>query len=263
VDNLEDAVALQASQVLSRFSQFYTESRIIRFYRRDGKFDAIKFKGADLANNTDVVCQAGSAMPKMKAARQQYTLELVSLGILTDPKEIKEELDLGAGEPDNDDKSIAQADRENNVMLHGMELGMFQLDAQADDNAVNQAVSAAVPVKAWMNHALHIQRHTSAMMDEEFDKLAISHPAIPRLFDEHVALHQQFLAQQQQQAMQQQLAAKGAPAQQGGTPAGDQALPGNVNESRQTTAVPDVIGGGQTRLDARMVRQHGAVSAGR
>jgi hypothetical protein len=260
---MEEAISQQASLLLSRFSQFYTESRIIRFYRRDGKFDAIKFKGADLANNTDVVCQAGSAMPKMKAARQQYTLELVSLGVLTDPKEIKEELDLGAGEPDNDDKSISQADRENNVMLHGMELGMFHLDAQADDNAINQTVAAAVPVKAWQNHQLHIMRHTSQMMDEEFDKLSISHPGIPRLFDEHVALHQQFLAQQQQQQMQAQMAAKGAPAEQGGQPAGQQALPGNINETRQQTAIPDVIGGGQTRLDARMVRAHASTTAGR
>ena len=263
IENAEMATALLGSLTLSRFGQFYTENRIIRFYRRDGKFDAMKFKGADLKNNTDVVCQAGSAMPKSKAARQQYTLELVSLGILTDPKEIKEELDLGAGEPDNQDKSIAQADRENNVMLHGMDMGMFHLSAQPDESDIQQMVATAVPVKAWMDHAVHIQRHTSQMMDEEFDDLSRTHPAIPRLFDEHVALHQQFLAQQQQQQMQMQMAAKGAPAAQGGTPAGQQALPGNINESRQLTAVPDVIGGGMTQLDARMVRQHGGTSTGR
>src|SRR5215471_137586 len=262
IENAEMATALLGSLTLSRFGQFYTENRIIRFYRRDGKFDAMKFKGADLKNNTDVVCQAGSAMPKSKAARQQYTLELVSLGILTDPKEIKEELDLGAGEPDNQDKSIAQADRENNVMLHGMDMGLFHISETGDDNDIQKLVATAVPVKAWMDHAIHIQRHTSQMMDEEFDDLSRTHPAIPRLFDEHVALHQQFLAQQQQQQMQQQMAAKGAPAGQGGTPAGQQALPGNVNESRQMTAVPDVIGGGMTQLDARMVRQHAATTTG-
>jgi hypothetical protein len=263
IENAEMATALLGSLTLSRFGQFYTENRIIRFYRRDGKFDAMKFKGADLKNNTDVVCQAGSAMPKSKAARQQYTLELVSLGILTDPKEIKEELDLGAGEPDNHDKSVAQADRENNVMLHGMDMGLFHISETGDGSDVQKLVATAVPVKAWMDHATHIERHTSQMMDEEFDDLSRTHPAIPRLFDEHVALHQQFLAQQQQQQMQQQLAAKGAPAQNGGTPAGQQALPGNVNESRQMTAVPDVIGGGMTQLDARMVRQHGAVTNGK
>jgi len=170
---------------------------------------------------------------------------------------------LGAGEPDNQDKSVAQADRENNVMLHGMDMGLFHLSGTPGEEDVQKLVATAVPVKAWMDHQTHIMRHTSQMMDEEFDDLSRTHPAIPRLFDEHVALHQQFLAQQQQQAMQQQMAAKGAPAQQGGTPAGQQALPGNVNESRQMTAVPDVIGGGMTQLDARMVRQHGVVTNNR
>lgn len=262
VENMEQAIALTGSLILERFSQFYTTSRILRFYRHDGKFDAIKFKGTDLKNNTDVVVQAGSAMPKMKAARQQYTLELVSLGVLTDPKEIKEELDLGSGEPDNNDKAIAQADRENNIMLHGMSMGLFTLPQGASDEQVTSTVSAAVPVKAWQNHVLHIERHTSQMMDEEFDTLSITKPGIVRLFDEHVQQHQQFLAQQQQQQMQQQLAAKGAPEGVGGTPAGQQrvggvggtppaAPQGPGPETRQITGVPDIIGHGETELNVR------------
>jgi hypothetical protein len=258
VENMEEAVALEASLILERFSQFYTAPRILRFYRHDGKFDVLKFKGADLKNNTDVVCQVGSAMPKMKAARQQYTLELVSLGVLTDPKEIKEELDLGSGEPDNNDKSISQADRENNTMLHGLQLGMFTLPQNPNDQDIQQTVSTAIPVKAWHNHALHIERHTSQMMDEEFDTLVISHPGIVRLFDEHVAMHQQFLAQQQQQQMQMTEATKGAP---GGTPAGQQQV-GGVNgqqpntalppaQTRATTQIPDIIGGGAQNLQVR------------
>jgi hypothetical protein len=263
IENAEMATALLGSLTLSRFGQFYTVNRIIRWKKDTTKFDAIKFKGADLKNNTDVVTQEGSAMPKSKAARQQYTLELVQLGVLTDPKEIKEELDLGAGEPDNNDKNIAQADRENDIMMYGQQLGMFKIPDGNDQAEMDKMVSAAVPVKAWMNHQLHIDRHTSRMMDEDFDKLQVSHPGIVRLFDEHIALHQQMLQQQQQQAMQMQQAAKGAPGEVGGTPAGQQALPGNINESRSVTAVPDVIGGGMTQLDARMVRQHGGTQGGR
>jgi hypothetical protein len=263
IENMELATSLMGSLTLSRFGQFYTENRIIRWKKDTSKYDAMKFKGADLKNNTDVVCQAGSAMPKSKAARQQYTLELVQLGILTDPKEIKEELDLGAGEADNNDKNVAQADRENDLMMYGSQLGSFKLPESDNPQELEQVVSTAVPVKQWQNHQIHIDRHTSRMMDEDFDTLSVTHPGIPRLFDEHISLHQQFLQQQQQQAMQMQAAAKGAPGEVGGTPAGQQALPGQVNESRSTTAVPDVIGGGLTRLDARMVRQHGATTQGR
>ena len=137
-------------------------------------------------------------------------------------------------------------------------LGMFTLPQNPNDQDIQQTVSTAIPVKAWHNHALHIERHTSQMMDEEFDTLVISHPGIVRLFDEHVAMHQQFLAQQQQQQMQMTEATKGAP---GGTPAGQQQV-GGVNgqqpntalppaQTRATTQIPDIIGGGAQNLQVR------------
>jgi hypothetical protein len=253
IENLEYAVALEGSMTLERFSQFYSVERIIQFNDPDGKFDAMKFKGANLKNNTQVVCQVGSAMPRSKAARQQYTLELVSLGILTDPDQIKEELDLGSGAPSVRDMNIAQAKRENNIMLHGMAMGMFKLPANATSPEVDQTVATAVPVKAWQDHALHIQEHTMEMMTVEFDTLSVAKPGIVRLFDEHVAMHQKMLADQQAAAAQAQEAAKGAPESAGGIPAGDGGPPppGVPGMTRQQTKVPDIIGGGQTELTAR------------
>jgi hypothetical protein len=254
IENMEHAISLEGSLTLERFSQFYTVERMIQFYRPDGKFDAMKFKGADLKNNTQVVTQAGSAMPRSKAAKQQYTLELVSLGILTDPDQIQETLDLGSGAPSVHDMNVAQADRENNVMLHGMALGMFRLSNNPNEEDLQRTLSTAVPVKAWQDHTLHIERHTMQMMDEEFDRLSVSHPGIVRLFDEHVAVHQKFLADQQAAAAQAQAAAKGAPESSGGmpagTPAGNGGPPGS-DMTRQVTAVPDILGGGQTKLSAR------------
>jgi len=252
IENMEEAIALEGSLILERFSQFYVVERIIQFYKPDGRFDAMKFKGADLKSNTQVICQAGSAMPRSKAARQQYTLELVSLGILTDPEQIQEQLDLGQGQPSIKDMNISQANRENNIMLHGLAMGMFHLPASASPEQAQQVVSAAVPVKAWQDHPTHIEHHTMQMMDEEFDKLQVSNPGIVRLFDEHVALHQKMMADQQQAMMQAQEAAKGAPEGAGGTPAGNGAAPPEVpGMTRQSTAVPDILGGGQTQLTVR------------
>lgn len=253
IDNMEHAIAMEGSLTLERFSQFYVVERIIQFYRPDGRFDAMKFKGANLKNNTQVVCQAGSAMPRSIAARQQYTLELVSLGILTDPEQIQEMLDIGGGQPSTKDMNVNQAIRENNIMLHGLAMGMFQLPASPNDEQVQQTVSAAVPVKAWQDHATHIEHHTMQMMDEEFDKLQVSHPGIVRLFDEHVAMHQKMMADQQAAAAQAQAAAKGAPEGAGGIPAGNGGPPppGTPGMVRQNTQIPDIIGGGQTQMTAR------------
>lgn len=248
VANMEDAIARMGMLTLERFSQFYTLTRVLRFYRRDGMFDVLKFKGADLKDNTDVICQSGSAMPRSKASKQQYVLELVSLGVVKDPHWIKEALDLGSGEPDDIDKATSQANRENNTMMYGSDL---QHISSPDGNAdLKKWTAVAVPVKEWHNHQVHIQRHTSVMMDEDFDRLAITHPEIVRIFDEHLSLHQQAVAKQQQQQMQMLQAMKGAP--DGPPTQASQAAPGSQNGGGQQmmsgmTDVPDVIGGGVIR----------------
>jgi hypothetical protein len=253
IANLEDAVAYMGSLCLERYSQFYTFERILRFYRRDGVFDVRKFKGADLKNNTDVVCQSASMMPKSKAARQQFELELISLGLERDPRKIEETLELGRGEPDDVDKATSQANRENNMMMFGTWTGQ----SHPGEEGSFEKRSTAIPVKKWHNHQVHIARHTSVQMDEEFDDLAVTNPEIVRLFDEHVAMHQQELEAQQQAQMQQLMAAKGAPdgpptpASQPGADANG-AGPGELQPGiLATTAQPDVIGGGALQIRSR------------
>lgn len=253
VETMEDSIALMGSMVLERFAQFYTFERVLRFYRRDGVFDVRKFKGSDLKNNTDVICQAGSAMPKMKAARQQYALELASLGIETDPRKLRDMLELGQGEPDDVDKAIAQANRENNMMLYGVWKETTTADLSHDDQF--ERLHAAVPVKSWHNHEVHMMRHTSVMMDEEFDDLAITHPEVVRLFDEHLAMHEQEIQKAKQQQAMMLAAAKGAP---DGPPTPAGGAPPGANGSAATnmtqTTVPDVIGGGVVQNSARQIR---------
>lgn len=254
IENMEEAIAMMGSMTLERFAQFYSFARLIRFYRRDGVFDVLKFKGADLKSNTDVVTQAGSAMPKSKSAKQQYTLELISLGVLKDPHKIEQMLELGHGEPDETDKAMAQANRENNLMMHGMSMGTFSLDVTLDEDAFSKQANVAVPVKKWHNHAVHIARHTSIMMDEEFDRLAVSHPEVVRLFDEHLAMHMQMQAEAQAAQMQALLAAKGAPdgppGVSGGMPAGGM-NGGDSSAAIADTGQPDPIGGGTMQIHTR------------
>jgi hypothetical protein len=195
-------------------------------------------------------------MPRSKAARQQYVLELVSLGIAKDPHWIKQALDLGEGEPDDVAKAISQANRENNTMMHGSDLEHIMSPPPGSPQDTAEQVkwaAVAVPVKEWHNHEVHMQRHTSVMMEEDFDRLVISHPEIVRIFDEHISMHQQIIQKRQQEQMMQLMAAKGAPdgpPEQGGAPGAN-----GVPQMSQLTDVPDVIGGGVTRNTA--VRQSG------
>lgn len=210
VENFEDAVAMMGSLILSRYGQYYTTERLLRAYKPGGQSDVRKFKGADLRNNTDVVVQAGSALPKLKAARQQYILELAQLGIETDPKRLRDMLELGEGEPDEVDLAFAQADRENEMML-GMgkatsALGVATQPAQpAQEDAGGQPNSeqaAAMPVEKWHNHKAHLSRHYREMSTVEFERLKSTHPDIVRIFGEHTKLHEEELQNEMMQQMQ-------------------------------------------------------------
>ncbi len=257
VENMEEAIALMGSLTLSRFSQFYSVQRTLRYYRQDGVFDVLKFKGADLKNNPDVQTPPGSPMPKYKAARQQYTLELVGLGILTDRKKIEEMLEIGMGEKTSEEKAVAQAERENMYMRHGLPDALYKPGEHMEEDT--QKVATAVPVKRYHNHELHMQIHTDELLEQDYDQLAISNPEILRLFDEHIAQHQKFIEEKLQQQMMAQQAAKGAPE---GMPAGQQAnggppAPGNPAAAegpqfRQITDVP--TGGGAGELSAMTMR---------
>jgi hypothetical protein len=262
IEEYEDSIARMAMLTLSRYSQFYTNQRILRAYKPGGRSDVRKFKGADLKNNTDVVVQAGSALPKLKSAKQQYILQLVELGIEKDPKRIKDFLELGGGEPDEVDMAYAQADRENDLMLRGAqqqldkdEEGLFSKPPAPDPMAADPATagiegapsmdgmppdpmmaqrqaeeatpagapplniqegaqpsSFAVPVKTWHLHEAHVQRHRRVMMGAEFEKLALTHPDVVRIFDEHIAMHEKAIQEAQMAQMQMMLAAQGGPA---------------------------------------------------
>lgn len=244
-ENIELGVARMGSLTLARCGQYYSVPRILRLYRKDGFFEVIRFKGADLKGNTDVIPVAGSALPRNKAARQQNVLDMVQLGVERDPKRIRDLLEIGEGEPDDTDKSWAQADRENNLMLRGIQLGLMKAPQSADSNPedtpygavmgeaqdqTEEGQSMAVPVYRWHNHAAHLQRHYSMMMEEEFERLTKNRPEIVRLFNEHTAMHEQELMRQQQEQMQMMQAAKGAPGQLAGgeggpTPQQQQSLP--------------------------------------
>lgn len=255
VEDYEWAVATMSSLSLSRVDQFYTLERTLRNYKRNGIFEVRKFKNTDLRGTTDVVPQSGSAMPKMKAARQEYILQLAQMGIMTDPRQIMEALEVGQGEPSDVEKDYAQAERENQMMLYGMNASDFAerygMKAQADEG---EGQPTAIPVKEWHNHEVHIERHTSIMKDEEFERLQTTQPEVVRLFDEHIAMHQQVLQQRMKAQMEMANAMKGAPDGPPGaaTPAG----PGGTARRAMTSMpVTDAVGGGTFNMEAQSLRQ--------
>lgn len=173
VGEFEEMIARVGYQQLRLIAERYDAPRTARIPRPHALPDVFDFVGSMLSGVAAVTVQAGSALPRSKAAKQQFFMDLASMGIETDQRKLKQELELGEGEPDPVSMSEMQAERENDLMETGQ----------------------AAPVKDWFNHEVHIRIHRQFMMSVDYEGLP---PEIQDIYDQHDAEHQRFIAGQTQ-----------------------------------------------------------------
>lgn len=179
---------------LQTIAEKYDAPRTIRIYRRHSDPEVFDFIGTMLEGVAGVVCQAGSALPRSKAAKQQFILDLWDRKIEQDPRRVRQWLELSEGDPDEFEEDINQAERENRKMMQG------------------QPVTA----REWENHPAHHYKHRSIMKSAEWDDLPVP---IQQMIERHDEDHSRFeRAQGAQQMVQAQMAGGGpqTPPQGGG-----------------------------------------------
>jgi hypothetical protein len=192
VQEFEETHERVSQQVLEVIAEKYDLPRTIRIPGKHREPEVFDFVGTMLEGNTTVVCQAGSGLPRSKAAKQQYILDLYDRKIEQDPRKVRQMLELGEGEPDEFEKDLDQAERENRRMLEGED----------------------VQVLEWYNHAAHHLVHRDFMKSADFDDLE---PGIQQILLDHDMEHTKFERQQQMDAMVAQGQQQG---QNGGPPQG-------------------------------------------
>jgi hypothetical protein len=168
VGEYEEMIERVAWQQLHLIAERYDAPRTARIPRPHALPDVFDFIGSMLSGVAAVQVQAGSALPRSKAARQQFFMDLYSMGAETDPRKLKQELELGEGEPDPIAKDEMQAERENDLMETGK----------------------MAPVKDWFNHEVHIRIHRDYMKSVDYEVLP---PELQDIFDQHDAMHQRYL----------------------------------------------------------------------
>jgi len=164
----EEMIERVGWQTLHLIAERYDAPRTARIPKPHALPDVFDFVGSMLSGVAAVQVQAGSALPRSKAAKQQFVMDLASMGIETDPRKIKQELELGEGEPDEIAKDEMQAERENDLLERGQ----------------------MPPVKDWFNHEVHIRIHRGYMKSADYEALP---PELQQKFDEHDAQHQRYL----------------------------------------------------------------------
>lgn len=187
VQEFEEMIERATWQELQLYGQFYDAPRTIRIYRKHSEPEVFDFQGAMVNDHVvGVEVQAGSALPRSLAAKQQFTLDLYDRGLIRNPRQIMEMLEVGQGERDEWEVDMDQAERENRAMQEG-----------------NQR-----PVESWYNHQAHLYVHHQFMKSADFEELE---PNIKQIFMEHEQEHQDELARMQR--AQQPMPPGGGPAQ--------------------------------------------------
>lgn len=148
--------------------------------------DLDNFIGSDLYDNSNVVIEAGSNIPKLQSAEKALLLQLAQIGTLDlqDP-ENKAEFNRKMGINSFDNKygpDIKRAEWENDILENVVLSGQNQAFVLADEN-----------------HQAHIEIHMRRVKDPSFGSMDSQ---VQDAYMQHIQQHQQYIDMQQQQAME-------------------------------------------------------------
>ena len=137
-------------QILMLVKQFWSESRTVRTWSREGELEVAQFSGSDLENQLDVHVSSESSLPRSKAARTQLAIDLRREGVLgQDPRTFLRLLDI----PGTD-----------------LLLETLNIDAKhAEREHAKIYAGETVEVQTWHNGPVHIQVHGDEMKSEEYE----------------------------------------------------------------------------------------------
>jgi hypothetical protein len=193
VQEYEETWERVAWQILQLMAEKFTLPRTVIIYRRHSENEVMDFVNTMLEGVGGVITQAGSALPRSKAAKQQFILDLWDRRLEQDPRKVRQMLELSEGEPDEWEVDLAQASRENREMLRG----------------------GRPPVLEWYNHPAHHYEHRRWMKEAGFEELPRE---IRNVAYAHDALHSQFEQRQEFEKAKMQQMLAGTPGESGPPP---------------------------------------------
>lgn len=202
VQEFEETMESVGNHQLRLIAEKYITPRVVRIYKKHGDDEVMDFFGSMLDGAAAVIVQAGSALPRSKAAKQQYILDLWDRKLEQDPRKVRQMLELSEGEPDEWEVDLDQAERENHILQNGRDPGVLE----------------------WYNHPAHHYVHRNYMKSADFEAQS---ETVQQLFMQHDEEHTYYEDIQAQQAAQVASAQQGA-SSNGSTPASPGANGQNV-----------------------------------
>jgi hypothetical protein len=180
----EKALSQIGAWALQLLAKNVSEERVVKLVGDDKAVESMQFTGQSIygpnaekpgVNYFDVEVQIGSQLPLSKAARLQFTIDLVNAGILDrqmDRKKIFEILELGYEEE-------ALADSALDKQL-----------AQRENVQLTEDPTIQIVTNPWDNHEVHLETHRRFQKQPEYQDLRAVDPTIDGRFENHIYQHQ-------------------------------------------------------------------------
>ncbi len=201
--SLEESIEKVAYQSLVYVKMFWDETRLVKIVGTEGTFDVQTFKGSDLRGNSDIRVESGSSLPKSRAAKQAFIMDLMKMGFVP-PEEGLELLEVGGLNRIYERIQIdkRQAQRENLKMRAVTDEDMLAFqkawfaeqgaELQKDpESGLNLEPPLIVPVHTYDNHEVHVAIHNSYRKSQNFENAP---DATKVLFEEHVKQHEEAMS---------------------------------------------------------------------
>ncbi len=183
IHQMEFALGQMGTKILKLRAKYNDDQRIMRIAGEDGNWDIFAFRGEMLGADPRVEVQAGSAMPRSKAAKQAAMTEVLALilqyGVPIDERNMRKFLK---------DYEVGGLDR----LFEG-----FSEDAKQVNRENRQLIQGQiVPINTYDNHEFHVAEHTEFQKTHRYHYLSDD---IKALFDLHVSEHRRYMVAQVQQ----------------------------------------------------------------
>lgn len=180
IHQMEHALGELGTKILKLRAKYNTDERLMKIAGEDGNWDIFAFRGEMLGEDPRVEVQAGSAMPRSKAAKQAAMTEVLALilqyGVPIDERNMRKFLK---------DYEVGGLDR----LFEG-----FSEDAKQVNRENRQLIEGQiVPINTFDNHEFHVAEHTEFQKSHRYHYLPDD---IKGLYDLHVSEHRRFLKSQ-------------------------------------------------------------------
>lgn len=197
----EESLEATMSRVLKRIKTGYKNERVVQVVGKEGEFEVLSFKGADLRGNSDVIVKRESSLPDSRIAREATILRKFELGLYGDPQDpevrrhVMNMLDDAVVKDIYSDTRLdeALARWENDIIMSG------KIDS--------------VLVNSYDNHSIHLKEHVHLQKSREYQKVKFQEPEkfqeLEVRFLEHNMAHQDFVNQQIQAQIAREREVKG------------------------------------------------------